>query len=398
MAGVGSKMNFDDLPFYMDFLIAILYFAMFIKESDLIKKQLSLYLFSFVVLVVFSQVIFGKQYSGKHDIFTTGLDQVKHIIYLFSLTFFLFSRNLPTTPYLKVNSLKKVLGFDLILGIPILIFLIYYSATKGVRLQGEFVEHAGDRSIWVDYIYVYVIACLISLRGSLVILLLAGFLALAHLLAAERMRAFVYIVSFLIVYHRLHEKKHQASFIFLIGFSLATVVGILRHGSVATNDSYNVTHFGSVTISSLFLLDEANLFTFLQQTKFFVGSIIANIIPSSFLSEEFNIRQFLVNQQDIPGGGWLPVWVYAIGGYIGVFILAYVLASFYRWILYTRNGISLTKHDLAKYAMMVIFISTLPRWFMYTPFQVIKMPLYGYIGTFLLLSFIQAFSKGKKIG
>jgi hypothetical protein len=391
-------MNFVDLQLYIDIVIGILYLRTFIKESDLIKKQLSLYLFSFVIFVVFSQVIFGKQYSGKHDIFTTGLDQLKHIIYFFSLTFFLFSRNLPNTPHLKVHTLKKIRGFELILSIPILIFLINYSATKGIRLQGEFVEHAGDRSVWVDYMYVYTVACLISLRGSLVILLVAVLLALAHLLAAERMRAFVYIVSFLIVYYRLYEKKHQSSFVFLIGFTLATFIGILRHGSVSTNDSYNVTHFGSVTISSLFLLDEANSFDFIQQTKFFSGSIVANIIPSSFLSEEFNIRQFLVNQQDIPGGGWLPIWIYAIGGYIGVFILAYALAWFYRWMLYTRNPMKLTKHDLAKYAMMVIFIATIPRWFMYTPFQVIKMPLYGYICTFLLLSFIQEFSKGKKIG
>jgi hypothetical protein len=383
------------LSLYFDVLVGFLYLTIFIKESDLIKKQLALYLFSFVVFVVFSQLIFGKQYSGKHDIFVSGLDQVKHIIYLFSATFFMFTRKLPKAPRLPVNSFKKTPGFDVILALPILVFLTYYTVTKGVRLSGEFVDHAGDRSIWVDYIYVYSIACLISVRGSLIIVGMCFALALAHLLAAERMRAFVYIVSLMIIYYRLDEKKHQASCMFLIGFFLATIIGVLRHGDVQTNDSYNVTHFGSVTISSLFLLDEAQFFTSIQQGKFFVGSIVANIVPSSFLSEAFNIRLFLSNAKDIPGGGWLPVWGYAIGGFFGVFILASAIAIIYRWMLSATSSVLLTKHDFAKYTMMVIFVSTIPRWFMYTPYQVIKMPVYGYIGTFILLSFIQEFKKGK---
>lgn len=384
--------------YFFDLFILVISARYFFKENDILKKQLALYLLSFVVFVVFSQLLFGKEYSGKHNIFYSDLNQVKYVIYLFMLVFFAFTRNQNKIPVYKVKSLKKIDGFDFIVASPIFIFFVYYSLTKGVRLSGEFVDHAGERSVWVDYMYVYTICCLVSLRGSVVVIGVALLLASAHLLAAERMRAFVYIISFLMIHYQLHLKKNQASLILLAGFVFATLLGIVRHGDAIRNDAYNVTHFGSVTISSLFLLDEAKNFTLIQQVKFFFGSIFANIIPSSLLSLDFNIRGFLGSKQDIPGGGWLPVWAYVIGGYVGVFCLAAVTAFFYRWALYSKSGYVLTRHQLAKYSVFIILTATAPRWFMYTPYQLFKMPFYGYVGTFLMVSFIEAFSKRKNFG
>lgn len=390
-------MDYLSLTLFLDIAFAGLFLIIFVKESDLIIKQLALYVLSFVVFVVFSQLIFGKQFSAKQDIFISKLEQIKHIIYFFSVTFFIFSRELPKASQLETKSYKNISGFDFILALPIFVFLIYYSTTTGIRLRGEFLDYAGVRSIWVDYMYVYSVACLISVRGSAIISCLILGLALAHLLAGERMRAFVYIVSFLITCYSLDKKRHQASFIFLIGFTLATIIGFLRMGSVQLDNSYNVTHFGSVTISSLYLMDESYSFSLAQKMKFFIGASLANIVPSAFLSEDFNIRLFLANASNIPGGGWLPVWVYSIGGFVGVFFSALAIAIFYRWMLSVKHGVLLTRHDYAKYAMMVVFISTIPRWFMYTPFQIIKMPLYCYILTFLLVGFIQAYSKKRKV-
>jgi hypothetical protein len=385
--------------YYIDALIGLLYLYFFFNERDLLKKQIAMYLFSFVLFVVFSQIIFGKAYSARHDIFTTGFESVKYIIYLFGVVLFLFTRNVKPVPKFRIKPLLKVSWFDLILASPILVFLIFYASTKGIRLSGEFLDHVGVRSIWVDYVYVYSVACIVALRGSSIVILLAILVASAHLLAAERMRAFVYIMSILIIFYNINDKKHQSSLLLLSGFFLATLLGSLRHGDVQLDQSYNVTHFGSVTISSLFLLDESILFTYGEQFKFFIGSIIANIIPSSLLAEDFNIRLFLSNSQNIPGGGWLPVWAYVmVGGYVGVSALAIGLAYFYRWIIKSKRGYLSTKHELAKYTMLVIFLATIPRWFMYTPYQVLKMPLYGYIGTFLLLSVIGAFSKRKHFG
>jgi len=378
--------------------VAAFLLFLFLKESDLIKKQISLYLLSFVVFVVFSQEFFGMPYSIKYDYFSASLEHVKYILYVFVAIFFFFSRSVPTLPLFKVKPIKKNGLIDVMLSMPIFLFFVYYFSDKGVRLSGEFVDHAGIRSVWVDYIYVYTMICLISLRGSYVVMLGGAMLAIAHLLAAERMRAFVYIMSFLIVYYQLENKKNQSSLVLFGGFFLATYIGMLRHGGVNVNDEYNVTHFGSVSVSSLYLLDESINFNLLDKFKFFLGSVFANLVPSSLLNIDFDIRRYLVSKEDIPGGGWLPVWSYVIAGWAGVIALASSVVLFYRWMKTSIGGAVQTSHDYAKYTMVVIFISTMPRWFMYTPYQVFKMPLYGYIGTFLLMSLSKSVKRRLRFG
>lgn len=391
-----SRVN--NISAILDGCVGFFLLTFFLNESDLIKKQISLYLLSFLIFVVFSQDIFGMPYSKKYDYFSASLDQVKHILYLFVGVFFYLSRNLAKLPSFAVKSIRQIGLLDVVLSIPIFLFFTYYFSEKGIRLSGEFSDYAGVRSVWVDYMYVYTMVCLISLRGSYVVALGGALLAMAHLLAAERMRAFVYIMSYLIIYYQLEDKKNQSSLILFGGFFLATYIGTLRHGEGFVNDGYNVTHFGSVSVSSLYLLDEAQSFILFDKLRFFLGSILANIVPSSLLGVDFNIRLYLVSEQDVPGGGWLPVWSYAIAGWAGVVALAASVAMFYRWVKVSFEGVGKTSHDFAKYTMVVIFISTMPRWFMYTPYQVFKMPLYGYVGTFVLLSLISSMKRRRKVG
>ncbi|MCP4523618.1 MAG: hypothetical protein GY828_05380 [Candidatus Gracilibacteria bacterium] len=310
----------------------------------------------------------------------------------------MLTRNVQSIAKYNLKSLNNINYFDIVVSIPIVIFLIYYVSTKGIRLSGEFVDLKKERSIWVDYMYVYAIISLVVLRGSSVITVLIMLLSVAHLLAAERMRAFVYILSCLIIFYQIDKKKHQSTIILLAGFFIATALGILRIGDIQISDSYNVTHFGSVSISSLYLLDESLSFTLIEEIKFFFGILTANLIPSSLLIEEYNIRLFLINAQDIPGGGWFPVWIYAVSGYSGLIFATILLAYYYKWLLCSKSEFVISKHEIAKYVMLVIFISTIPRWFMYTPYQVLKMPLYGYIGSLLLLNFIKLFSKERNDG
>jgi hypothetical protein len=137
-----------------DILIAFAYLVLFVKESDLMRKQIAMYLFSFVIFVVFSQLIFNKQFSAKQGLFSSGLDTAKYIIYLFSISFFVFTRKLSAFPVFHVKPLYSVSYFDLILSLPIAAFFLFYASTTGVRLSGEFLDHVGERSIWVDYMYV----------------------------------------------------------------------------------------------------------------------------------------------------------------------------------------------------------------------------------------------------
>lgn len=366
-----------------DAVFCVLFSLVFFKEGDLVKKQMALYLFAFVIFVVFSQLLFGKQYSPRQGAFYTEMGHVKISLYLYAVVFYIFTSRLKTTLVFYSKPFGRIDGFDVVLAVPILSFVIYYAGVKGYRLDGSFMDYVGDRSVWVDYFFVYVVASLVSSRGSLIIASLAAAIACAHLLAGERMRAFVYIFSILIVLFDFGRRKNLSSMFLLFGFVAATFIGVIRHNNV--NDSYNITHFSSVTISSLILVEESLDFSLFQRLKFFAGTVIANVIPSSLLSADMNIRAFLFENRNIPGGGWFPVWAYAIAGYSGVVLSALFSAAFYRFLNSFKVMPGREKTNMAKYTMLVIFIATLPRWFMYTPYQFLKMPVYGFVVCYLLL-------------
>jgi len=377
----------------VDIIFFLLFLYIFFNENDLVKKQIALYLALFVLFVVFSEIIFEKQFSRKQEGFLDSISYVKWSIYYFSIFFYLFTIRIKKGLSFIVKPFGPPDGFDFLMSLPVIIFLLYYTYTKGYRLDGSFMDNAGIRSVWVDYIYVYVVSWIVSSRGSFLSLTVTMLIIASHMLAGERMRAFVYVMTILYVFYGLDEKRKLSSIFLLVGFFLATLIGTLRHGVVS--DEYNVTHFGSVTISSLFLVDESFNFTFIQRINFFIGMVMANIVPSTFLNTEMSIRHYLVELHDIPGGGWLPVWLFAIAGNYGVIALAVFLAIIYRLLKRQRSDLALSNYDISKYAMLVIFVSTLPRWFMYTPYQVIKMPLYGFIACYLMLYLRNIMISGK---
>ena len=110
-------------------------------------------------------------------------------------------------------------------------------------------------------------------------------------------------------------------------------------------------------------------------TILFIGIIFGNIIPSSILPEGFDIRRDLVDYVDIPGGGWFPVWLFALTGYSGIILMSYFISMIIKKISLKvkmcSNGIK-----LPIMLFFIVFVATLPRWFMYTPYQIFRFPMY----------------------
>lgn len=194
------------------------------------------------------------------------------------------------------------------------------------------------------------------------------------------MRSLVFIFARLILYHDLLHRPKMQFFVLIFGFVLATIVGELRTGGLTDNGSLNVTHFGSVTISSQFLLNLNENLTLKDNFSFSIGMVLANFLPSSLLPTELNLRKAIVEFADIPGGGWMPVFVYVAFGYLIFPVILITIVYFTTRLKICRISL----HTAPRLAFMVIFICTAPRWFMYTPFQFIKMPLYGLILVLIL--------------
>ena len=168
------------------------------------------------------------------------------------------------------------------------------------------------------------------------------------------------------------------------------MVGLLRSTNI--NADYNVTHFGSVTISSYYLLDFSESLSTYDKINYAAGTLVSSVLPSSVVGEEFNIRKAIYEYADIPGGGWTPVYIFIVSGFGGVFITSLIFARIYFRVLKVLSF----EYVPFLFAPLVIFISTCPRWFMYTPFQLLKMPLYGFVFTFFLFKVLRFFDDRSK--
>jgi len=365
-----------------------IFVSLFFYSRDLVQKQLALFTASYFVFVFFSKALFGQDFSSKTSIGNFGIDVVSTGLIVFWICFYFasnvkFRRAERSGLPLRFPGGRTTTISTLILALPIFAFFAYYFGRNGIRLTGEFLEFRGERSTLTDFVLVYYVALLAYYRNSRLMLAVGLIAATSHFLSAERLRSFVYIIVILLNYYRLDTRRHISSLFFLVGFVVATAVGQLRTGSMTGNPDYNITHFGAVTVSSLYLLDFGSTIGPGQKLMFSIGTVIANLVPSSWVPEAYNIRRAILTFATIPGGGWLPVFFSVQAGLFGVIAAGLAMGKGYQKILAcTRRQ---TEMQPAFYAATIVFISTTPRWFMYTPYQILKMPLYAFAITATLI-------------
>jgi hypothetical protein len=205
----------------------------------------------------------------------------------------------------------------------------------------------------------------------------------------ERLKMFIY---FFIVYLLFKENFQRFNFkILLIGaIALAAFISLYRSGislSGNTEESgAHISHFGELSISSMYLIDFSGSFSFHDSLIYSIGIFLANVVPSTMLPLSMDIKRSLLEVFDIPGGGWLPIWFFAIGGYPMVFLSSLGVSLFSRYIHRMANEVG-HKHYIYFSTVYVLFLATANNWLMYNPYQLFKFPLYAII----LLLFIHLF-------
>lgn len=374
--------------------------VLFVLSRDLVQKQLALFIVSYFVFVVLSEYLYGMQFSQKSNLGNIGIDLVSPSLILFWISFYFtciikIGSGVADTVPLRPPGGKATTATTIVLAMPLILFFLYFSIKNGVRVTGTFSDFRGDRSTVTDYMFVYYAALVSHYRNSRLLLLVGLFAGASHLLSGERLRTFVYVVLLLINYYGLDKRRHMSSAFFLVGFFLATIIGHLRSGNLGVAQQYNVTHWGSVTVSSLYLLEFGTTLSTLERIQFLIGTFVANIVPSSLIPESYNIRRAILTFADIPGGGWLSVFLKVQAGMIGVLVGGVVVGRTYRWALTKTRRVSAMQP--AFYAATLAFIATAPRWFMYTPFQILKMPLYAFILSAIMIFLTQQWPKSGKL-
>ena len=362
-------------------------FSIIALTMFLFSKNIAVSLITFFSLFYYSQVVFvdqiyGLSFSPSADRML-GLEINTMCLFVFVTIFSLFNLRINTNFSFK-NEFSLYRSTDLLLSIPIIIYALFLLESKGIRLDGSFVETTDIRYVIEDYISLLVVVIVIASKARWMIVMALLILSLSYLLAGERMRFAFLIVP---IYFLFAKKAH--SYLFKIalfaGLFLFEIVSFLRSGIGSVQDGYKITHFGSVTISSLHLFDYTSVLSAMEKFNFLIGIFIGNLIPSMFLPSSYNIRLALPDFVDIPGGGWLSSWFYALGGWVGLLLFSIIFSLFCR-----RLFVNLHKQknnpNIHMVIFMILFVVTLPRWFMYTPYQVIRFPLYGLILFFLYRS------------
>ena len=370
-------------------------FLIFLFKKDINLKIISLFYMSFIIFVNLSTFIFNKEFTSREVNSNEALVEITLILTYFTLIFLMVNINTNSINIIECSKLKMG-SVQYLLLFPAIIYIANYAYNYGLRLDGSFILNREDRSSLDYYIYIYVtsvFAISTNSRGAKFLLLA---FVLVYILSGERMKAYMYVITFLMLYSAIWVKNILSILILLIGFSLAQFMSILRSGEgsgLPIND-VNLTHFGEVTVSSLYLYDYQTQFTFWQNINFSIGLLFGNILPSGFLPKYMDLKHFISSEVNIPGGGWLPVFFYSAAGYVGVISFAIILGLFYKILIEklssNKNGSSM---HASLYVFFVVFSSTLPNWYMYTPYQIIKLPVYALIFTFILLNVTKLFCR-----
>lgn len=355
------------------FLISLLY--IFTRSKNLIITLLTFFTIMYCAQVLFVEQVYGVGFSRSQDKFDS-FDQVRNAIMIFYLVVaipnYRINTNIKYPHRFRTFKYEDLLIFIFVAGLA-----LYLLFSKGIRIDGSFGETVGIRSIVEDYIALPIIVSIVVSRGRWLVVVSVLMMALSYLLAGERMRMFVYLVPLFFVFG---GKQSSIGFkIALFGvLAFAELISFLRSGVMTFGlaGDYKVTHFGSVTISSMYLLDYTEGLPFFEKARYVVGIIVGNIIPSKYLPEAFDIKRDLFLYAEIPGGGWLPVWISALVGYWGLGLFSLISALVIN--VYSKQIVPLfLKRKTHIFISYIVFVTTLPRWYMYTPYQIIRFPLYA---------------------
>jgi len=353
-------------------LILLLY--MFIKSKNISTTLIVFLTILYFIEVVFVEFFFQQIFSVKANKFTT-LDHVTYSIVIFVSVFYIFNANLKDNfqTDIRVLSFKKIDFFGLVFMTLLFIYLYY---DRVIFNLGDYHLIANSKSSLVEYmilmctVILYLSKCRILILGPYIALIILFFISGERLIMFSQM-----FVLYLIFKERL---KFNFKFLLFFAFFLAMIIDFYRSVNYGSTDlDIHMSHFGELTISSMYLVDYTESLTFFDRFEYLIGIMIGNIFPSSFLPINFDIKRILISNINIPGGGWLPIWFYSLGGYVMVFFIS-IIISYFNLLVHNRILINNIVQD-KMFIAYLIFTTSMINWYMYSPYQIFKFTIYGYI-------------------
>ena len=168
----------------------------------------------------------------------------------------------------------------------------------------------------------------------------------------------------------------------LLGFGVLSILNNLKHaesnenkavmingqGDIALVNNHSqilyggISTFGGIEDKSIVWEDRLNLT---------IGLILETITPPTFIPEDYKYPAILHNRVDFGGGGLFIFVVYFAMGYVGVALIAILLALLINKLYFSTNN------SRSFLLFGVIFLSLSSRWISYDFNLMYRLPTYG---------------------
>ena len=158
-----------------------------------------------------------------------------------------------------------------------------------------------------------------------------------------------------------------------MGFFKALVESIPGIGESGNRLSFQTGTSAEVYYSSLrvIYMIEHGVLDFGLRIQSLLYFFISAIVPYSMLPDIANLSSYMQTTYWSGGGGLGPVFFYAFGGWLGVFLFS----------LFISYSMNLFQKRASKYVhyYAILMLATTPRWYAYYPVQLIKLCLIGMV-------------------
>lgn len=343
--------------------------------------------FSMYYISILPFYILGKNISAFYSV---NFNDIAHertlLIYcLFALGYYILLKiNNNTNKIGKKYNIKNLIedirvdnSFIYYLSILMIVVFIFLGNRGQISLfSGSYGTGTSSSSILNEYIIIFFLTAYIFNKGSkkkdYIILGLFFIYSIINFLYGNRIG--VIQIGLLMFYLYIDEYINIKKLIIIILSSvfLLAIIGGLRNGTLFVKSptiSNNQTEIYNASIGFFRIVNDG-IINFAERIISFILYIIRIVIPTSNLSEIANLSYLVTDATGASlGGGFIAAYVYVWFSYIGVILSGMLLG-------YAIIKLEKVKNEYLCIIVMIV-CSTYPRWLVYDPITLIKLPLYA---------------------
>jgi len=338
------------------------------------------------------------------------LNQVLSIFSIFICSIFVFTKKCthytPIIKRLNITPSNSIFYASIIIGF----FLAHFGLKGESLLSGlNYALIDKQRSPLFEYTLIFFLTAFIHSKRNktqyLFLFALSLFVILKDFLYGGRVTSLMLILLIYLINYEYRIKTKYLFVFMILALFLLSLISFIRSApliflegkydfnlfyeyyfSVNQNTTLN-SNEGDVAHSSARILGmiETNIITTMDRFKSFLYFAISVFTPGISISELSNLAAYKKDMYQGGGGLLFPISFYTWMSYPGVILSGFFVSRMIKSFIETKRN--------ALIVYLLLFFSTFPRWFSYSPIIVFKLCFYG----LLVYVFFNSLKKMKKV-